>query len=91
MKAALGPSIQKQSCEVGEEFKEYFPNELSVEGGKLYLDVPQANINQLLDAGVKKENIFALKEDTYSDEKYFSYRRDGDKAGRMIHVMLLKS
>jgi len=87
----LGPAIQEKSFEVTEEFKEYFPDEIKKEGGKLYVDVPQANKNQLKALGVKEENIHDKGEDTYSQNKYFSFRRDGDAAGRMIHVLMLKS
>ncbi|MBF0123531.1 MAG: laccase domain-containing protein, partial [Candidatus Omnitrophica bacterium] len=45
---------------------------------------------QLWDLGVRKENVFDCCQDTFSDLGYHSYRRDGEKAGRMINVIMMK-
>ena len=106
IQAVLGPSIQPCCYEVGEEFRQYFPNEM-VEGegyprprtpeqregsersGKLYVDVTKNNYKQLLKAGLKKENILSTGICTCCNPRYFSFRRDADKAGRMISLIVL--
>ena len=90
VKAYIGPCIRKDSFEVGAEFKEYFPNEYEEINGQGYVDVAQANINQLTQNGVSENNIVDCGEDTYTDTNWFSFRRDGDNAGRMLHIMMLK-
>ncbi|MFT5169927.1 MAG: YfiH family protein [Candidatus Omnitrophota bacterium] len=86
----IGPCIRKQSFEVGDEFSEYFPNEYEVVDGQGYVDVAQANKNQLIKSGILKANISDCNEDTFTSDKWFSFRRDGVLAGRMLHVMMLK-
>ncbi len=90
VKAALGPSIRPCCYEVGEEFKKYFPNRVLEREGCHYFDLPAENKNQLLRAGVLEENISDASACTYCDERYFSYRREGPKAGRMISLMMLR-
>ena len=90
LKIVLGPSIRECCYQVGEEFRNYFPLHVKEQGGHLYLDVIAANRDQLLQAGVPKENIIDCGVCTCCDKNYFSFRRDGAKAGRMISVMMLK-
>ncbi len=89
MKAILGPAIQTCCYEVGGEFRQYFPEEIIERGGKLYVDVTKNNIKQLLKAGLKKENITNTGICTCCNSKYPSFRRDADKSGRMISLMML--
>jgi len=90
LKIVLGPSIRKCCYQVGPEFREYFPSHLCARDGHWYLDALGANRDQLLQAGVLKENIFDSQTCTCCDKNYFSHRRDGAKAGRMISVMMLQ-
>lgn len=90
VRIAFGPAIQSCCYEVGLEFKEHFPNEVVVRDGGMYMDLVQANTNQLLSIGVKQEHIFNSGICTVCEPGYFSYRRDGVKAGRMISAMMLK-
>ena len=89
LKAVLGPSIRPFCYEVGPEFKEYFPLDILERGGKMYVDVTAENHRQLTGAGLSKENIFDCGVCTYCNPGYFSFRRDAQKAGRMISVMML--
>jgi copper oxidase (laccase) domain-containing protein len=50
-----------------------------------------ANRHQLLAAGVLPRNIFDCKTCTFCGKNYFSYRRDKEKAGRMLSIIMLKS
>ncbi len=89
LKIFLGPSIRECCYQVGEEFLDYFPEHLQERDGHLYLDVISANRDQLLQAGVKQENILDSGICTCCNKNYFSHRRDGAKAGRMISLMML--
>ncbi len=57
---------------------------------RLYLDLPLVNKRQLLKTGVRARNIFDCGICTCCNSKYFSFRRDGKKAGRMLSVMMIK-
>jgi len=90
LKVVLGPSIRECCYLVGEEFRHYFPSHVMDREGHLYADMISANRDQLLKAGVSKENIFDSGACTCCDNNYFSFRRDGKKAGRMISLMMLR-
>ena len=90
LKVALGPCIRSCCYQVGREFKDFFPQEVLSKKNGLYLDLPLVNRRQLLEAGVTEANIFDCSICTCCDERFFSHRREGEKAGRMISVMMLK-
>jgi len=90
LRIVLGPSIRECCYQVGEEFRDYFPSYVHDRGGFLYVDLVGANRDQLLQAGVQQENILDTGECTCCNKNYFSFRRDGAKAGRMISLMMLK-
>ena len=58
LKAVLGPSMCPCCYEVGPEFQEYFPKDITRRNGKLYVDVSAANRRQLTEAGIPDANIF---------------------------------
>lgn len=91
LKVALGPCLRSCCYRVGREFKDYFPRETLSKIDGHYLDLPQANLNQLLDHGIVESNIFDCAICTCCDERFFSHRREGEKTGRMISLMMLKS
>jgi len=91
LKVAFGPSIRFCCYEVSREFKSLFPKALRPRGGRLFLDLPLENKKQLLKAGVSGKNIFDCGICTHCNPNYFSYRRQGDRAGRMISLMMLKN
>lgn len=90
IKAAFGPAIRECCYEVGDEFKTYFPQETFQFQGKFYFNNAQANRRQLEEVGVLPENILDCGICTFCQPGYHSYRRDGEKAGRMISVMVMK-
>ncbi len=90
LKVALGPAIRPCCYRVGEEFQQDFPNEIQKRADGFYLDLGLVNRNQLLELGVSRGNIFDCGFCTCCDSRFFSYRRDGYKAGRMISVMMLR-
>ncbi len=89
LKVVLGPAIRSCCYEVGEEFIGYFPQDVKERDGRLYLDMVAANRRQLIEMGLKDENITDSGVCTCCDKKYFSFRRDGEKAGRMISLMMI--
>ena len=90
LRTVLGPSIRECCYQVGEEFRHYFPSNTKDRGGYLYADVVGANRDQLLKAGVLPANIYDSGICTCCNKDYFSFRRDGKNAGRMISLMMLK-
>ncbi|HLD88175.1 MAG TPA: peptidoglycan editing factor PgeF [Candidatus Omnitrophota bacterium] len=89
LKVALGPAIRSCCYEAGPEFKAYFPDDTVESGGKIYVDIVAANRRQLVKAGVPDSNIFDGGICTCCNKDYSSFRRDGEKAGRMISLMML--
>ena len=54
----------------------------------VYLDLVRANLRQLQEAGVSEKHIFAEAPCTHCNpELFFSFRRDGALAGRMMGVI----
>jgi YfiH family protein len=90
IKVAFGPSIRGCCYEVGKEFEDYFPGQLISRDSRYYLDLSQVCYAQLMDTGVRKENIGDCKVCTCCDQNYFSFRREGQLAGRMISLIMLK-
>ncbi len=89
LRIVLGPSIRECCYQVGQEFQGLFPSHVKERGGRLYLDLIGANRDQLLQAGVRQANILDSGICTCCNKNYFSFRRDGVKAGRMISLMML--
>lgn len=88
--AALGPAIGPCCYEVGEDVRQAF----GAEGASFFrpgprerphLDVRAANRAQLLAGGLAEAHLHSVDECTRCrGDLYFSYRRDGAGAGRMI-------
>lgn len=88
--AALGPSIGACCYEVGPDVEEAFgPSGARFfrpgPRGRAHLDVRAANRAQLVGAGVPDAAIHDVADCTHHlADRYYSYRRDGKGAGRMI-------
>lgn len=103
--AAVGPCISFESFEVGEEVVAAFPGSLErgqakflrMEGAqKKYLfDLPGENARQLKEAASEAGvalKLEALDECTLKHkERYPSYRRDKEKAGRILSYLCFES
>lgn len=88
--AAFGPAIRSCCCEVGDDFRESFPGGVIERGGRYYLDLPEINKKQMLDAGVREANIFDSAACTFcKNEEFFSYRKEGNSSGRIMSVIML--
>ncbi len=91
IKVVLGPCIQSCCYEVGKEFKDIFPQETFQQGEQFFLDLAQVNLHQLEDSGVDLKNVWDCGLCTSCEASLFSHRREGEKAGRMLSVMMLKN
>jgi YfiH family protein len=77
--AGIGPGIGVCCYEVGAEVSRQFGVDV-----RTHLDLASENRKQLESAGVPTQNIEALDVCTFCDaERFFSYRRQKEKAGRM--------
>jgi YfiH family protein len=85
--AALGPGIGPCCYEVGDELRPVFAPEFFRPGarGRPHLDVRAANRRQLEEAGMRPDHIHGVDDCTSCrPDLYYSYRRDGRGAGRMV-------
>jgi hypothetical protein len=92
--AAIGPAIGFCCYEVGEEvagqFRSVFPERDDL-NGPARLDLPEANRRQLVELGVPAEKIFQAGLCTRCNaDEFFSYRREGGGAGRMLSAVGLR-
>jgi YfiH family protein len=77
--AAIGPGIGVCCYEVGQEVARQFGSDIQT-----HLDLASENRKQLEASGVQPQNIETLGVCTFCDaERFFSYRREKEKAGRM--------
>ena len=90
MTCYFGPAIRRCCYKVGGEFRQIFPRSVLGDGDDLRLDLAGENRAQLVGAGVLPQNINDPGICTCCDSGYFSYRRDGDLAGRMLSVIMLE-
>ncbi len=91
LRVGFGPGIRVCCFEVEENFKTNFEFGLIKRDGHTFMDLALVNSKQLLDCGVKKENIFDPEYCTFSQsDEFFSFRKEGVKAGRLISVAMLK-
>lgn len=90
LQVAFGPAIHSCCYRVGASFLEYFPKETVKRKQGYFFDLPAANKNQLIGSGVSERNILDCAVCTHCETECFSYRREGDAAGRMISLMMLK-
>jgi hypothetical protein len=80
----VGPAICPDCFEVGEEVAAQFDRDVVTEkDGKWHVDLWQANVNHLKDAGVPERNIEVLRVCTLEDDRFFSFR-GGERERRNI-------
>ena len=88
--AMFGPCIRRCCYEVGEDFGNTFPDETFVRFGKYFFDLPLANRTQMLEAGMVPEHIQDDEICTDCEDELFSYRREGEQAGRHLSIIQIK-
>lgn len=84
--AAIGPGIGACCYEVGEEVARRFG---LAQAGRV--DLAAENQRQLMHAGVPRESISLAGVCTFCDPRFYSWRRDRERAGRMISYIRLMS
>ena len=89
IKVLLGPSIRQCCFEVGPEVGGLFKKKYQQMGknDRTQLDLQNVIIDKLINMSIQNENIIDVKECTCCSDNYHSFRRDGDKAGRMIGMI----
>lgn len=90
----LGPSIGSCCYEVGEDvvkdIEDRFLECIRFVDEAYYLDLPYLNKLQLLEAGIREENIYGSRMCTAClEEEFYSHRRDTGRTGRMAGVVAL--
>ena len=97
--AAIGPGISQESFEVGQEVVDAFVeagfdmSQYVIMKAKPHIDLKAINLDLLTAAGVRQENVFVSEIDTFTDENYFSARREQHgvvKCGRILSGFCLK-
>ena len=89
----IAPSIGRCCYEVGDDVAGNFSDKEAYDhkGEKYMLDLPLINQKQLLDAGVKLDNIEMSGECTSCKvENFFSYRKEQGCSGRFMSILALK-
>lgn len=86
--AYIGPGISVENYEVSKEVAEKFPGSYKIENGKYFLDLKKDIYQQLINSGVKEENIEVAPYCTFRDKELFhSHRREKGATGRMFGVI----
>ena len=90
--AAIGPHIGSCCYEIGEEVAAGISDATAIlrrpDWSKPHLDLAGANRRQLLNAGIREENIETSSLCTKCrDDLFHSYRRDGKRMGHMLSVI----
>lgn len=88
----FGPSICSNCFEVDEDVASQFNSKfVRKKERKFTIDLPQVNLQFLIDLGFKKSNIQISNLCTFELKNLFhSYRRDKEKSGRMLGVIGIK-
>lgn len=89
----IGPGIQQPNYQVDQEVARYFNSAyLKKDGSERFrLNLQKVIFDQIIAEGVPRENIQCLNLCTFDrDDLFYSYRRDGQKSGRMIGVIGMK-
>jgi|SRR5579872_619387 len=87
---AIGPGIGVCCYEVGSEvasqFSKYFPERADWDGAA-NIDLAETNVRQFVKVGVPRAQISQSGICTCCDVEMHSYRREGERAGRMISAI----
>lgn len=92
-KVYMSPSISVTHFEVGEEVSSLFPRRYRHEsaGKKPKVNLKRYLTDQLLDSGIPEATIEVDPHCTFAEPFLYSYRREGEKSGRMLALIQLKT
>lgn len=92
LQVAIGPAIRECCYEVGPEFHTGFGDAVCVRDGRRTCDLIRAAIVQLQRAGVRAGRITDTGRCTACEpQTWFSLRREGQQAGRMTSLIMVRS
>lgn len=86
----LSPCASGSHYEVGEDVFQVLAKHCTPLGSKWLFDNHQAIRDQCFSAGIGEQNIDVRSECTITDEQWHSYRRDGERSGRMLAFIGLR-
>ena len=96
----IGPNISLKRFEVDQPVAEMFGAEYSSlndaimykpDNSKYIIDLTKCAVSQFTDIGIEKKNITVSGLCTFEDkEHFFSYRRDGQQAGAMVSIIMMR-
>ncbi len=102
----IGPSISQKYYEVDKRVYKYFQQnqpqliskheqeffqEIKNNSNKFFLDLKSANYHILNQAGADPRKIYVSDLCTYSNPNFYSYRKEGNQAGRMLALLIADS
>lgn len=90
IKAFVGPCISIKNFEVGMEVAEQFPDQFVnyTDFEKPHVDLKNFIKHQLVNHGISDNQIELREECTISEaDKFYSYRREANKSGRMLALI----
>ena len=88
LEVVIGPGIGPCCYEVGPEVADQFAASAVQIRGSPHLDLPEANRLQLIEAGVNTSKVWGAGLCTACEaHQFYSYRREGTQAGRMLAVI----
>lgn len=88
IKAAAGPGISEMHYEVDENTWTDFVESTGLEQKYRYIDIRKVINRQLIDSGLRETNILNLKECSYSNTKYCSFRRNKTKKRQYSFIVI---
>jgi polyphenol oxidase len=91
IEAYIGPCISQACYELGEEVASQFPDKyVDRSKAKPHADIRMWLKDQMLDQGLYESHLEIDRSCTFSSEdRYYSYRRQGDASGRMMALIWL--
>jgi YfiH family protein len=88
---AIGPGLQSDCFEVRSDVYKQFPDNFlkpHPDTSKKYLDLSGLLVQQFLSLNIPSEHIYQTDDCTKcNQERYFSFRRDGEMTGRMMGII----
>jgi polyphenol oxidase len=92
MKVYISPCISYKNFEVGEEVASQFPDRFTDRENftKPHVDLKGFILSELLASGVETDQIEVSTDCTMESDQYYSYRREGEQAGRMLGLIQLR-
>ncbi|MBV19469.1 MAG: hypothetical protein CL870_00010 [Cytophagia bacterium] len=86
----MGPSIKACCYEVGAEMLDYFGTSVIEKNGSFFLDLNKSITSDFVNIGIVKDKIKIDSICTYENKHLHSFRRDREKSGRMLSVIVNK-